>query len=156
MKSFTCYKNKEKGATAVELALILPLLIIFIFGIIEFSLLLYNKNIIKLAAREGARVGIVYDPTRSDDKDIEEAVSLYIDNRLVSFSTYLEEPNVLVSDSTGSPIICPKTAKSDTLITVSVDYTYTFLLLPNFIEGFFSGELQEGIPLRGESVMLCE
>jgi len=154
MKNFTSYKNNEKGATAVELALILPLLVIIIFGIIEFSLLLYNKNIIKLAAREGARVGIVYDPTRLNDEDVKEAVNLYIDNRLVSFSNNL--PNVLVSDSTGSPIICPNTAKSDTLITVSVDYNYTFLLLPNFIEGFFSGDLQDGIPLRGESVMLCE
>ncbi|MGD8892889.1 MAG: pilus assembly protein, partial [Desulfobacterales bacterium] len=49
----------QNGATVVEFAIILPLLIVFLFGIIEFGLLLYNKQVITNASREGARAGLV-------------------------------------------------------------------------------------------------
>ena len=52
--------SSQKGASAVEFALILPLLMLILFGIIEFSLLMYNKAMITNASREGARRGIVY------------------------------------------------------------------------------------------------
>jgi Flp pilus assembly protein TadG len=45
----------QNGGAAVEFAIILPLLIALLFGIVEFGLLLYNKQIITNASREGAR-----------------------------------------------------------------------------------------------------
>ena len=58
-------RYNQKGAAIVEFAIILPLLLLLIFGMIEFSLLMYNKAMITNASREGARRGIVYrvDPT---------------------------------------------------------------------------------------------
>jgi Flp pilus assembly protein TadG len=44
----------QNGGAAVEFAIILPLLIALLFGIVEFGLLLYNKQIITNASREGA------------------------------------------------------------------------------------------------------
>ena len=52
--------SSQKGASAVEFALVLPLLMLILFGIIEFGLLMYNKAMITNASREGARRGIVY------------------------------------------------------------------------------------------------
>ena len=52
--------KRQEGASAVEFAIILPLLLILVFGIIEFSILFYDKAMITNASREGARVGIVY------------------------------------------------------------------------------------------------
>ncbi len=49
-----------RGASAVEFALIAPLLFLLLFGIIEFGLLLYNQAVITNASREGARKGVVY------------------------------------------------------------------------------------------------
>ena len=58
------YRFSQRGASAVEFALILPLLIVLTFGIIEFGLLMYNQQVLTNAAREGARYGIVQtDPT---------------------------------------------------------------------------------------------
>ena len=44
----------------VELAIILPILLIVLFGLIEFGFILYDKAVITNASREGARQGIVY------------------------------------------------------------------------------------------------
>lgn len=44
--------SSQKGASAVEFALVLPLLMLILFGIIEFSLLMYNKAMITNASRE--------------------------------------------------------------------------------------------------------
>jgi Flp pilus assembly protein TadG len=51
-------KIGQKGAAAVEFAIILPLLLTLVFGIIDIGLLLYNKQVITNASREGARAGI--------------------------------------------------------------------------------------------------
>ena len=51
-------KNQD-GVTIVEFALIAPLLFLLIFGMIEFSLLLFNKHVITNASREIARAGVV-------------------------------------------------------------------------------------------------
>ena len=52
-------KKSEKGASAVELALILPILILLIFGIVEFGIAFNNYITITHAAREGARLAAV-------------------------------------------------------------------------------------------------
>ena len=51
--------RSESGAAAVEFALLLPLLMMIVFGIIEFGLALYQQAILTNASREGARLGIV-------------------------------------------------------------------------------------------------
>jgi Flp pilus assembly protein TadG len=48
-----------KGQAIVELALILPLLFVLIFGIVDFGRVMYMKNSLNNAARAGARVAAV-------------------------------------------------------------------------------------------------
>ncbi len=52
-------KKNEKGASAVEFALILPILVLLIFGIVEFGIAFNNYITITHAAREGARLAAV-------------------------------------------------------------------------------------------------
>ena len=52
-------KESQKGALAVEFALVLPVLLLLILAIIELSFFLFNRAVITNAAREGARAGIV-------------------------------------------------------------------------------------------------
>lgn len=50
---------REDGAAAIEFALVLPLLLILVFGIIDFGRLLYTANTLTSAVREGARFASV-------------------------------------------------------------------------------------------------
>ena len=59
--------REQRGGAAVEFAIVLPVLVLLIFGMIEFSTLLYDKGVITNASREGARAGIVYSPTGVSD-----------------------------------------------------------------------------------------
>ena len=91
--------TRERGAAAIEFALILPLLLLILFGIIEFSILLYDKAMLTNASREGARLGIVFnvvrDPTDPNfgerynfcRAEIAPRVRDYALNNLITFQT---------------------------------------------------------------------
>jgi Flp pilus assembly protein TadG len=53
-------RRAERGQEVVEFALILPLLMTLLFGIVEFGWAVFSYNTIANAAREGARWGIVH------------------------------------------------------------------------------------------------
>ena len=53
-------KHKDSGVAAVELALLIPVFVLLIAGILEFGHAWYIKQAITSASREGARYGIVY------------------------------------------------------------------------------------------------
>lgn len=59
-------KRNRKGAATVEFALCLPILLTFIFGILEFSRVTQLQQSARLAAFEGARAGISLNATNSD------------------------------------------------------------------------------------------
>lgn len=46
----------ERGAAAVEFALVVPVLLLLLMGIIEFSKAFHTQSTLSAAAREGARV----------------------------------------------------------------------------------------------------
>lgn len=49
---------------AIEMAIVLPLLMVILFGIINFGTIFYNQIVITNAAREGARWGAI-NPTKA-------------------------------------------------------------------------------------------
>ena len=112
----------QNGGAVVEFAIILPLLIALLFGIVEFGLLLYNKQIITNACREGARAGIVSRTPRLPDSDIETVIDKYSDKYLVTFGTKNFPP--------------PNISRSGTLfgddLSVRITYEYNFLVLKAF------------------------
>ncbi len=71
----------ERGASAVEFALVLPLLLIVLFGIIDFGFFFGQFNEVRHAAREGARIASVgnadFDQDGDDDFDSTD-IELYV------------------------------------------------------------------------------
>jgi len=84
MKRLVKNLAKEKGASAVEFAIILPVLIMLVLGIVQFGVA-YNKYIsLTHAAREGARLAAVgayeEDPSGFEQKVRESAPSVEIED----------------------------------------------------------------------------
>ena len=59
--------DSERGAALVEMAFVAPLLLLLLFGIIEFSRLLYTHTAVWNVAREGARYATTVGDTDGDD-----------------------------------------------------------------------------------------
>ena len=59
-------QHNDRGAAAVELALVLPILLMLLFAIITFGFLLAQKLAIDSAARQAARYGAVENRTCAD------------------------------------------------------------------------------------------
>ncbi|MCD6352511.1 MAG: pilus assembly protein [Armatimonadetes bacterium] len=55
-------KPRTRAVATVELAFIMPVLLLFLFGIIEFGLLFKDSLVLQEAAREGARVAALGAP----------------------------------------------------------------------------------------------
>lgn len=93
--------NKEQGAVAVEFALLLPVLLVILLGIIEFGRV-YNAQItVTQAAREGARVmAIQNDAALARDSAIQAASAL--DSSLLTVEIEARGPDMsgpITSDS---------------------------------------------------------
>lgn len=71
--------HSHQGAAVVEFAVIFLLLLIIVFGIIEFGFLWLQSHYIANAAREGARVAATLpDPKSADLGKVETAVKEYL------------------------------------------------------------------------------
>jgi Flp pilus assembly protein TadG len=54
--------RRNHGQSVVEFALVLPLLLLLVFGITEFGRAWLTQNVLTSAAREGARLAVVTGP----------------------------------------------------------------------------------------------
>jgi hypothetical protein len=128
----------QSGASAIEFALVLPVLILLLLGIVEFGTLFYDKAMITNASREGAREGIAYvwddidcgslcHPT---DGQIIQVVNDYLG---ISASG----SSLLISYGSSSNVITdverPDGDAAGGILRVNVSYNYGWLLLPNFV-----------------------
>ena len=110
---------KQKGASAIEFALILPLLLLVLDGMMEFSILMYDKVIVTHAAREAVRVGLVRSTPKISNDQINAVATDYCQKYLLSFGAG-NNFQILVTQSVDGAHQTP--------LTVSVSYTYTSLL----------------------------
>ncbi|MFZ3103220.1 MAG: TadE/TadG family type IV pilus assembly protein [Smithella sp.] len=143
-------KPDERGVSAVEFALLLPVLVLIIFGIVEFGLILYDKAVITNASREVARAGITQGANITDIKT--DVVNKYTNN-LVTFS----DVKLTVSDIVLNPVdgCAHWTPAFSNPIQVTVSYNYNFLVLAP-IMGLFGGSWNSTFPLEALTTMRCE
>jgi Flp pilus assembly protein TadG len=59
-------RSNQRGQAVIELALTLPLLLLVVFGIIDFGFMFQRYESVTNAAREGARIGILADYTAAE------------------------------------------------------------------------------------------
>lgn len=98
--------KRENGQVLVEYALVLPVLLLVLFGIIEFGIIVFSHDTIANAAREGARYGAVHS---GDAWGIETAA-----RRLTSG---LDEARLQVSSTTTGSVVRVEVVYPVSLIT---------------------------------------
>jgi len=115
----------QAGSNLVEFAVVLPLLLTLVFGIVDFSLALFDKAVITNAAREGARAGVVFRaPQPTDDQIAVTKATDYCSTYLITFSaSSLSIPPPTWSDIDGNGL-----RNSGDTLTVVVNYPYRFLI----------------------------
>ena len=125
--------SKDRGAVAVEMALFLPVLILILFGIMEFGLA-YNAQVtLTSAAREGVRVmAITNSKTQAETAARSAAGTLQLtsSNSTVTFTT--------------NPASSPATCATGRQVTLTFTYQMSSM---TGIAGPFS--------MTGKGVMQC-
>jgi Flp pilus assembly protein TadG len=58
-------QRERRGAAAIEFAMVLPVLLALLFGIIEYGWIFFQQSNILAAAREGARYGVTFEQAGS-------------------------------------------------------------------------------------------
>jgi Flp pilus assembly protein TadG len=141
--------KRSRGASAVEFGIILPFLVLLVFGIIELSFALYDKAMITNASREAARAGIVYRIPTVTDSEIKSVVNNYLGSHLINLGGKRSPSGDPV---TGATVLVTRSGYSPgSELRVRVGYTYSFLVLPNISQG-----LGGGINMSAETVMRME
>lgn len=65
------FLKDKNGQAIIEFAVLLPILLMVLFGITEFGRAILVKNVLHTAAREGARLAVVSDSTSAHGRVLE-------------------------------------------------------------------------------------
>ncbi|MET3933128.1 TadE/TadG family type IV pilus assembly protein [Arthrobacter sp. OAP107] len=120
--------RNESGAAAVEFALVVPLLLLLLLGIIEFGRVFNAQMQVTAAAREAARVMAIQ---KQADLSIATAVA--------------DAPGLTPALTPGQVAVAPGSCTTSTDATVTVTYSL------RLVAGLFGSS----IPLTGRAVMRC-
>lgn len=143
-------QGNERGGAAVEFAILLPVLLLIIFGGIEYGLLMFNKQIITNASREASRAGIVSQVPKVTSEEMITIAQSYCRNFLVTFDGAV--PPTL---PTVTPSYPDGTQNFGDRLTVTIQYDYQFLLLP-FLQGIFGTGALNTLTLNAATTMRYE
>jgi hypothetical protein len=137
-------KKGIRGATAVEFALVLPLFVLLLFGIIDFGRYFFIQHTVQFATREGTRLALVGGTLVDADgnpmgrvasiiREIQDNAGLAIDPAGLSISIFPITAGY--SDPTGWENLQDAGLPGD-YMRVRTRYTYRFLT--PFIGDFFT------------------
>lgn len=155
-------RREQRGAAIVEFALVLPLLLLIVFGIVEFGFILYDKTAITSASRAAVRQGVAFgedatgSPVYLSSDSVKSIAKGNLSTMLINFSTSTTQPSVAVSNCTPSGSCTPDTGcTSGNSLTVAVSYTFTGLALGASFNPLPTA-LKNALTLTSSTMMSCE
>ena len=133
--------SAQDGAALIEFAIVLPLMLLVLFGMIDFGLLFQRYQVVTNAAREGARIAVL--PSYGDD-DVEARVTQFLT------AAGLTEP--LLSPST--PV---RTCEDPgiNVVSVTVEYPYSYSAIGTFVS-YFGGAVFSRNSVKATALMRSE
>ena len=111
--------RRDRGATAVEFAIVMPLLILLVFGIVQFAIVFNRQQALHAAAREAARLGSLSQTTLDE-------ISTRANDSLAGVS-FDPDPSITITPGSAQPC----NLRSGETVTVTLEAT-TDLDIPLF------------------------
>ncbi|MEM7324120.1 MAG: TadE family protein [Actinomycetota bacterium] len=128
-----CARSDERGASLAEFALVLPILLMILFGIIEFGVAFSRSQAIEAAAREGGRLASL---SATSSADVQERV-----NQTLGLTTFDSTPEVTIVPAGG----CAGREGQSVTVTVQAMHRLTVPFV-----------MDQEMLLTGQSVFRCE
>lgn len=144
----------QKGAALVEFAIVLPLLMLLLMGIMEFGMIMHDYIMLAQGAREGARTAAVGGSVRAIQNRVTEASLPGVRPEMVQITAFDANTGgwVAVGDTASGT---KNNVPSDGILRVTIkDYPHRmvtgrfFALLPGYENGFF--KLNASLTMRRE------
>jgi Flp pilus assembly protein TadG len=156
--------RRDEGASAVEFALVLPILLLLVFGIISYGTLFAQQLALNNGVRQGARIAVV-EGSLASDKTCAGAVSAVRNSTGPAIAMNTADINVKVTRSASTPcgtavnpssgtVVCTNSINAATGAQQSVIVEATYpaeLILPLPVPG-----LQDSFTLTSKAVYKCE
>ena len=131
------------GQSLVEFALVLPLLLIILFGIIDFGIAMYDRAVVTNAAREGARAGIVMAATRKTAAEIQDVVWNYCASNVVTFGN-------VAFNKTSDITVTGAGGVSGADLQVTVRYPYRFAVISYLLPSLATPTITASVVMKME------
>jgi Flp pilus assembly protein TadG len=117
------YRRNRRATAAVEFAIVAPVFLLMVFGMIEYGRMVMVQQIITNASREGARTAVLDGATTSS---VTAAVNSYLTSGSISGATVTVDPNPPSNAAYGDPVT----------VTVSVPFSQvSWLPSPMYLGG---------------------
>ena len=131
------FRKKRRGASVVEFAIVAPVFILLVFGMLEYGRMVMVQQVLTNASREGARRAVLDGTTTAD---VEATVNGYLESGSISGATITVTPNPPSGAETGDPVN----------VTISVPFSnVSWLPSPMYLG---ATELESTTVMRRESV----
>jgi len=136
-------RTDDEGAAAVEFGLVLPLLLLIVFGIIQFGIAYNAQLALSAGAREGVRA-LAINPGATDAVARTRAAALPLTGAAISVTT----------------IACPSPPGLNDKAKVTATYPYNASANPAYsafqgVMGLFGATIHSSITLTGVGEMRC-
>lgn len=125
--------RKDAGQALAEFVLVVPVLLLLVFGIVEFGLAFRAHQIVTNSAREGARFAVL--PSTPDAQSVIDVVearlaSSGLDPALADIEVWCVDRD---TSAETSGLFCAGTERWGHLTRVDVSYPYTFFVLGGLV-----------------------
>jgi Flp pilus assembly protein TadG len=154
----TARRSSEGGQAVIELALTLPLLLVVVFGIIDFGFMFQRYEAVTNAAREGARIGVLadYTATEAQNRALDYLVASGLNGPIRACGTGTIVRNSRCAQMTTATVTVAGSTPVKTVnqVTMVVEYDHQYQFVGP-IMGLFGGNLSS-IRLRAASSMRHE
>ena len=136
----------DRGAELIEFALVLPLLLLLVLGIVDSAFMFQRLEVVTNAAREGARIAVL---PSYNTADVRARVNNYL---LDGGVPIVAGTNPVINVNQNFPLASP--GGTITAAQVQVTYTHQYMFLSG-LASWFGGSFST-VPLNAVSTMRVE